>query len=501
MVQVKKTIGKLPVHKGAWVSGTAYAKLNQVTHEGSCLQSKVDNNTATPITIDMLAGTFTVHANWQLISDGTTAKIAAQKATEATDQIAANIMTRQSVFHGLGFKSGDNTVNLKTPKINLGHDDFTLIIWARMEGCANDMSKALLTGGANKMGIYGTVDSANLNTISLIRFMKDNAESLIVNKVDSTKNEHLFIVKRQGARFVLKVNNRLTKEVIHDRVLDFSEFQPDIANTSYFSSLRLLNFYTDDGMDDQLWYGGRCDEVGLDSSYLSKGWIQNIDYTTLFGKYNVIEQTTTSLTLGKYTEDGGSWGYAGVPLVNKTFGKFKVKCKVLSTFDTPIRMGIGSSAGTINNSINVSAKANQELVIDCIINVPNNNTNAYFTFGIIKSSIIMGNADTVKFYDTTVTDCECLLELLPQNIHSTGIYNSGSLGSSHDATLSKPNETIFHRERPYKDKQMVSGAPSFHPIAMGQECTDQVSGSIYKASVPPVGREWAVSDWKQINNA
>lgn len=514
MAKVTKNIGKLPVHKGAWVSGTAYARLNQVTHEGSCLQSKVDNNTATPITIDMHAGTFAVHASWQIIADGTTAKIAAAKANEAKDQIAENIKTRVGVFHGLGFKSGDNSVNLTTPKINLGLGDFTLVIYANTEGVINEgypllgFSKTNYTKGIIR--IDSNSSRRGSNGLEWVFFEKpiegiDSKNSVPVLKTDNTKNPHTIILKRQGTRVIFKVNNRLVKEVIHDRVLDFSEFQTDIANTSYFSSLRLLNFFTDEAMDDQLWNGGRCDEVVLDRYLKINKQNHLIDLQKATANQCNKEVFSSNGISGYKFSVTDQTGFVGFnySLILKASERIDVKFKLwLSSKDSFDPSPSTSAWGGVFCTNNANYASNIKIDYTKI-----NEWQDVVIFGVPArdSGAFYANVKTADNWyaiaDINVAYSQCLLELLPQNIHSKGIYNTGSLGSSHDAVFSKPNETIFHKERPYKDKQMITGAPSFHPIAMGQECTDQLSGAIYKASVPPVGEEWAVKHWKQINNS
>lgn len=59
----KLKIGKLPVYKGQYVEGTSYNLHNQVTHDGTTYQSKIDNNTS-PINSD----------NWVIIAKGMNAE-------------------------------------------------------------------------------------------------------------------------------------------------------------------------------------------------------------------------------------------------------------------------------------------------------------------------------------------------------------------------------------------------------------------------------------------
>lgn len=80
MAKVERIIGKLPVHRGAWVQGTSYSRMNQVTMLGSSFQSKIDNNTQEPATVvnnDLVVG-----SNWDVVANGTAAYLAGSKIAQ-----------------------------------------------------------------------------------------------------------------------------------------------------------------------------------------------------------------------------------------------------------------------------------------------------------------------------------------------------------------------------------------------------------------------------------
>lgn len=77
---VKKQIGKLPVLIGEYDSTKTYDKKNRVTLYGSEFESKIDNNTYAPATLDSEAKTVTFDTeHWAIISNGTSAFLAGEK--------------------------------------------------------------------------------------------------------------------------------------------------------------------------------------------------------------------------------------------------------------------------------------------------------------------------------------------------------------------------------------------------------------------------------------
>ena len=69
MTNVKKIIGKVPVPRGEYKSGTVYYKYNLVTLYSSTFMSLVDNNSAAPATLDG-DGNLIVNENWTVYADG-----------------------------------------------------------------------------------------------------------------------------------------------------------------------------------------------------------------------------------------------------------------------------------------------------------------------------------------------------------------------------------------------------------------------------------------------
>lgn len=86
MAKITKTIGKLPVFKNAWVEGTAYSMLNQVTHLGSTFQSKIDNNTSVPG--EVVNNELVISPNWAVISNGTAAYLAGSRLSDVEEKNA-----------------------------------------------------------------------------------------------------------------------------------------------------------------------------------------------------------------------------------------------------------------------------------------------------------------------------------------------------------------------------------------------------------------------------
>lgn len=391
-------------------------------------------------------------------------------------------LQNQGVY-GLGFKSGDNTVNLKTPEINLGLNDFTVEIWARTEGCTNATYPLLCSSKPDRslssIRPHQTPSTQN-NGLGWITFQNattgdPNSNTITVLKYDSTKNLHHIVITRQGTLVTATINGRLIKSVTQDRVLDFSKFVFDIANTTYFSIGRVFNYAMSREEAVGLWNGGRVDEVvlkkGLFNNYIPNQIIGKripvVDQNQ-YGYYfteNLPERVFATDCIIKFNITATQLSGANVALISPDpYKEFRGK------LDRAMEIGTHDYICSFNNvNVTVFRVGIYDMEEGCIIN---------------KIEVIYKN---------------CLLELLQSSIHSKGIYNTGSLGSSHDAVLSKPAETIFIKEKPYKDKQMSTGAPNFHPIAMGQKVYS-AEGLIYEASVPPVGREWAVADWKQINN-
>lgn len=403
-------------------------------------------------------------------------------------------LQRQPLY-GLGFKSGDNTVNLTTPEINLGLNDFTVEIWARMEGSTNNEFQVF--GGSKSYQSVGSLRTGGFPTgydNNGIAQIQTEVGALSIGKKDSTKNLHHIVITRQGTLVTATINGRLIKSVTQDRVLDFSKFVFDIANTTYFSIGRVFNYAMSQEEAVGLWNGGRVDEVVL-GDYLLKSIIADGTRDLSLWKWSDAIATFEKISNQHYKlsveKRGGFAGIRTAVLFNmNTNNKLvvNVKFSYKSTHDITIQSSQRDSANRVTLPASSEfAEANLTLYYNKIGG----------TGDIAIASISDGQVLEVK--DFNIRQGYCLLELLPQNIHSSGVYNTGSLGSSHDAVLSKPTETTFIKEKPYKDKQMSTGAPNFHPIAMGQKVYSD-TGLIYEAAIPPTSREWSTADWKQVNN-
>lgn len=498
MAQVKKTIGKLPVHKGVWVQGTAYARLNQVTYEGSCLQSKIDNNTNQPITIS--GNAFTVHSSWQMIADGTTALLAAQKADTATDRNQADISLIASKPTGLKFKSGDNTVFAKTMKeLVLGNEDFTIWIIARTEGCQDQTypligctKSGYLPGG---MRVYNRTDMGS-NSIAYVLMQAPlqgdgAANSIRVTMIDSTTNLHTTVITRSGTLVTCIVNGRLVKSVTQDRVLDFSNFLFDIANTSFFWGGGAVNYaMLQEESNSLLWNGGRYDEVTL-PSWMKVGVGVKTSYTRV---EHALGSTCTIIEGDGYSDfvitnaTGGYPRFYTEPFARRTGSVIiKIDCEALNGETVLISSveGLTMANNPDNKPVNISSRTTVVFKGDCALY----KGKTYHGFGTINNA-----GKTLRVYSYKVIYCGCLLEYRPENIRQDRVVNTGTVGADGDLIFSPTPPEILY-EAPYKDKIVLEdkAAPDFHPIAVGQRCYTN-NGSIYEANLPT--GEWGVDNWK-----
>lgn len=464
---------------------------SRVTEEGKRVTAETKRQTDTAKAIQ---DTNTAAQNATDVAAGMEGKIV-QIQQNKLDR--AEFDLQRQPLYGLGFKSGDNTVNLKVPEINLGLNDFTVEIWTRTEG-GNGSHDAWLTGNQapreSQMKI-GNVNEMGTNGLSLsFAFVEGN---MTLNKHDSTKNLHHIVITRQGTLVTATINGRLIKSVTQDRVLDFSKFVFDIANTTYFSLGRVFNYAMSQEEAVGLWNGGRVDEVVLDRDYYNNSFFS----IKSFGDSDVILEAFTPSNYSFTTNNGvfridcinddtasNKW----CNLLLGSSNPYPIKTRYVISFDYKSNKNIAIGHTDASHTIaTLNASTDYRRVTVSFISEVRNN--------IAIKSIAYSKGDYIEVSNLKITKSQCLLELLPQNIHSSGIYNTGSLGSSHNAILSKPEETTFIKEKQYKDKQMSTGAPNFHPIAMGQKVYSD-TGLIYEAAIPPTSREWSTADWKQVNN-
>lgn len=406
---------------------------------------------------------------------------------------------------GLKFKSGDAAVFAKnTKKLMLGKEDFTIILIANMVGCFNDMSGSLITGGGNKMGIYGNPkNDGRLNSIQLIRFMKDNAGSLIVNKIDSTTNVHFITISRINEVFKCSVNCKLEKEITLEAVLDFNDFVLDVKNTSLFWGGYVFNCALSEEEQLNLWNGGRYDDTVLNNLFYTK---------TVFSKHICPLQSVNI-----------SWDPASVGNSSE-YVNSELIMNCGATVPSLARPAFGIGNGTYGNGV-YNLKIKGRLVqgsitlfgfinfhssgLDATGNPP---ITAVGDFTLIHTTLLNDTLGNINIYfkplapntifaisSIELSKVNCLLEYKPTGICYDRIKNIGSLGADYDLLFSDTPPEILY-EAPYKDKVMTYKAPDFAPVAMGQEAFDATNGTIYKAALPPLSRDWAVSDWKQINN-
>ena len=71
MATQKRTIGKLPVYKGAYVSGMKYSRLNIVSYLGSSFISQLDDNGVVPCVVEN--NVFKVSDGWAFFADASAA--------------------------------------------------------------------------------------------------------------------------------------------------------------------------------------------------------------------------------------------------------------------------------------------------------------------------------------------------------------------------------------------------------------------------------------------
>lgn len=105
------------------------------------------------------------------------------------------------------------------------------------------------------------------------------------------------------------------------------------------------------------------------------------------------------------------------------------------------------------------------------------------------------NPITFKVRRLERTSISVINEYLPNNLTPTKWIDSGI--NKNDIALTAPT---FSYIRPYKHYNYGSGAPTTPPEAAFTEYGDIVSGNIWKCRPKGSDRQFAVSDWKQINN-
>ena len=98
-----RIVGRIPVYFGEWDSTVTYAKKNRVTKHGSEFESKVEDNVAHDPIISEDLTTFTAvfdTEHWAVISNGTSAYLAAEKIVDLQNQI--NKLTASDTNVSLG---------------------------------------------------------------------------------------------------------------------------------------------------------------------------------------------------------------------------------------------------------------------------------------------------------------------------------------------------------------------------------------------------------------
>lgn len=402
---------------------------------------------------------------------------------------------------GLRFKAGDNTVFAKTMKaLVLGTDDFTVCVVSRGEGSLLNNNPILGYSKANSspssMRLY-RVSEDNINGASFCSFENANANILSLRKNDTTTNLHHIAIARSGTLVKAVINGRLVKSVTQDRVLDFSNFIYDIANTSYFWGGAVFNYaMTQAESNKLLWNGGRYDEVRLPD-------IMKENVVVTYGVFASNEYVNSEQISNGYRFSGimvqdqqpqrpqiaTSIKFNGVTADKNYKVYFKFKAKKISGNSNVFRIMLASQSVDFNIS-NVMSEYSGTVTIDASI-IPNLSQLYFYLFGVDK---------VVEVTDIQIRVCSCLLEYRPENIREDRVINTGTAGSGYDLIYStvKP-EFIFYK--PYQDKIVLEdkAAPTDFPIAVGQRCYTN-NGSIYEANLPLMGSEWAVSNWKQTNN-
>lgn len=402
---------------------------------------------------------------------------------------------------GLRFKAGDNSVFAKTMKdLVLGTDDFTVCVVARTKGCKGSANP--LIGFTKNIASQGSLIiypvTENTNNITWVTFqgalVNQTSNYINVSKIDSTTNLHHIVVSRSGTIVTCVVNGRLVKSVTQDRVLDFSNFIYDMANTSYFWGGAVFNYVMTQAESNRLlWNGGRYDEVRLPEGLL-----------TNYESFNNIPiKTTNSARFGETVVEKIDDNYRATAMSVGTesniYSLQDIKCLPKSTSDNVIVTFYARAVSGNDPSIclNGGIGGFKNITLDSVfkkyrtILTTNPSWNGNIQFGIsigstIEISVI--NTDTKK----------ALLEYRPENIRDDRYLNSGTMGSEYDLVYSAVKPEII-LDDPY-EKVIVRediDAPDFHPIAVGQECYTR-NGNIFKAKLPINPNEWNVTDWKTL---
>lgn len=452
MAKVIKNIGKLPVHKGAWVQGTAYARLNQVTYEGSCLQSKVDNNTAQPITIS--GSTFTVNASWQMISDGTTPKLKGDKAEMQGEAVAGQIFQMQQSPTGVRL--------LK--------------------------SMVIATGGANTLFMVINIPKDWAGNVvvfnnSNIRVWLNNAKYLILQEGDKSVNFAAKIgTTLEVAITVLNGNIWLMFPSIGGYKSMPSEFNSiqdlTISSGLIIHNIKTLNIGVDETLLYTLYNQGRFDELVFGQEWKEdKTGGQNVSFLQT---QNVVNNNGV-FTFANLPSSIGEW------LTSQSINLSPYRMVEVSfdyTAENDVRVEL-NDVGLANYTkqgkyVDLQAGSGRARIIGYV--------EKYIS--LFKESAIGGLVlSNISFRQVAIKN-----EYKKEGIMPSRWLDFGATKNDVDITGSTPLFTSMYEENTFS-----SSAPTAPPTAALCKHS-QINGAVWISGAKTKDRPYNMNDWKQVTN-
>ena len=173
MTVTKKLIGRLPILLGEYDSTKTYSKRQRVTLYGSEFESKVDNNTIAPATLNN--GTFTINDNnWRVVSNGTEAFLAGEKIKHFNEEDNPEFVSANTDNDGRILESTDiNGKKTFYGDVIINGNVTSKVIDSKI----NDVTEKAVENKIDKVEGKSLIDENIANSLS----EEDNPEYIAVN--------------------------------------------------------------------------------------------------------------------------------------------------------------------------------------------------------------------------------------------------------------------------------------------------------------------------------
>lgn len=202
MTVTKKLIGRLPILLGEYDSTKTYSKRQRVTLYGSEFESKVDNNSIVPATLNN--GNLTINTdNWRVVSNGTEAFLAGEKVKHFNEEDNPEFVSAATDNNGRLLESTD----VEGKKTFYGDVIIKGNVTSKaIDSKINDATKKAVENKIDKDDSKSLIDKNIVNSLSV----KDNPE--YVKVLTDTNDKVVEGIEPDGThKFNNKVNLKGTK--------------------------------------------------------------------------------------------------------------------------------------------------------------------------------------------------------------------------------------------------------------------------------------------------